>query len=349
MKAMVLAAGLGRRLRPLSVCWAKPTLPIVGRPLIGYTLALLGRTGIRDVVINLHHNPGSVRDAASRFARGLSLHFSEEANILGTAGGVKKVEPLLREGTFILLNGDTLADVDLTEMMEWHRHQGAEATLLLRPKPAGSDYTSIELDQDSRIVSMGGESASPLMFGGLWVLEPSVLDRIPAGRSCGLEVELLPSLFREGRAFGFVEDVAWFDIGTPRRYLSACLEMVRQGIFRDLWEAEVLSFFEDSSSDLVVAAGPGTTMESGARFTGDGVLGSNCEIQSSARIQRSVLWDRVVVGEGAVVRNSIVADDVCLAPGSHTENKIVLNAETVCRQFRAREVVGGHVIAEIKR
>jgi NDP-sugar pyrophosphorylase family protein len=349
MKAMVLAAGLGRRLRPLTVCWAKPTLPILGRPLIAYTLALLERAGIREVVVNLHHDPESIKEVSLSSARGLSLHFSEEPSILGTAGGLKKVEPLLRDDTFVLVNGDTLVDVELAEMIGWHRERGGEATLLLRPKPAGSDYTAMGLDQDSRVVSMGSEPSTPLMFGGLWVLEPSVLKRIPPERFCGLEVELLPSLMREGKAFGFVKDVAWFDIGTPRRYLNACLETARRGIFREIWQAEVLSSLEDSSSDLVVAAGPGTMIDSQAHFTGDCVLGASCKIQSDARIQKSVLWDGVVVGEGAVVKSSIVAAEVHLAPGSQTENKIVLNAEKMCKKFRTREVTEGHVIAEIKR
>jgi NDP-sugar pyrophosphorylase family protein len=348
MKAMVLAAGLGRRLRPLTVCWAKPTLPILGRPLIEYSLALLERADVQDVIVNLHHKPESIKEVSLASARGLNLHFSEEPSILGTAGGLKKVEPLLRDETFVLLNGDTLVDVDLTEMIRWHRDYGGEATLLLRPKPAGSDYTAIGLDEGARIVSMGGEPSRPLMFAGVWVLEPRVLERIPPERFCGLETELLPSLITEGRAFGYVEDAAWFDIGTPRRYLKACLETARRGIFREMWQAEVLSSIENSS-DVIVAAGPGTKIDSRAHFTGDVVLGADCKIQSSALIQKSLLWDGVGVGRGAVVRNSIVAAEVQLAPGSQTENKIVLNAEKMCQEFRAREVTEGHVVAEIKR
>jgi NDP-sugar pyrophosphorylase family protein len=312
-------------------------------------LALLERGGIREVVVNIHHIPESIKQVLSDSARGLGLRYSEEPEILGTAGGLKKVESFLSEETFVLANGDTLIDVELAEMIDWHHTKGGQATLLLRPKPAGSDYTAIEIDQRSRLVSMGGELSSPLMFAGLWVLEPSVLARIPPDRFCGLEVDLLPALMREGKAFGFVQDVTWFDVGTPRRYLNACLGTARQGIFRELWRADRLPPHEESSSDMVIVAGAGTEIDSGARFTGDAVLGSNCRVRRSARIQRSVIWDGVTVGNDAVVKNSIVAAGVHLAPGSTTENKIVLDAEKVCKEVRRRERVEGHVVAEIKR
>lgn len=349
MKALVLAAGLGRRLRPLTVCWAKPALPILGRPLIEYVLTWLERGGVRDVVVNVHHIPESIKNALADSARGLSIRYSEEPEILGTAGGLKKVEPFLSEETFVLANGDTLVDVDVAEMIGWHRTHGGEATLLLRPKPAGSDYTEIEIDQSSRLVSMGGRPSLPLMFAGLWVLEPSVLSRIPPDRFCGLEVDLLPALMREGKAYGFVKNVPWFDVGTPRRYLDACLATARQEIFRELWRADILPLRGESSPAAVIVAGDGLVIDSGARFTGDSVLGSNCRLGRNANIQRSVFWDDVVVGKDAVVRNSIIATGVRLAPASHTENKIVLNAEKMCQEVRARERVEGHVVAEIKR
>jgi NDP-sugar pyrophosphorylase family protein len=311
-------------------------------------LALLARGGVREVVVNLHHIPASIKRVVSESAHGLSIRYSEEVEILGTAGGLKKVESFLSDGVFVLTNGDTLVDVDIAEMLAWHRSHRGEATLLLRSKPAGSDYTGIEIDESSRITSMGGEPSSPLMFAGLWVLEPSVLVRIPTGRFCGLEVDLLPALMREGKAYGFVKDVPWFDVGTPRRYLNACLETARHGILRELWRAELLPQEGESSRDVFVAAGGGLEMDPGAHFAGDNVLGSNCKLGHDARVQRSVLWDDVMVGEGAVVRNSIIATGVRLAPGSHTHNKIVLDVGRMCKEVRTSERTDDHVVAEIK-
>ena len=236
MKAMVLAAGLGLRLRPLTVYWAKPALPVMGRPIIDYTMNLLRKADIRDVIVNLHHRPQTITSLLEgNAARGLQIHFSEEPEILGTAGGLKNVEGLLGEGTFVLINGDTLVDIDLSEMIRFHRKRGGEATMLVRPKPTGSNYTAVGLDQKSRVVTLGEELSRPLMFAGVWILEPSVFERIPPGRFGGLEVELIPSLMEDKAIHGYARDVAWFDIGTPRRYLSACLYIARRGLFRDLW------------------------------------------------------------------------------------------------------------------
>lgn len=187
MKAMVLAAGLGLRLRPLTVTTAKPALPVLGRPLLGYTLSILQRGGVRDVVVNLHHHPQSIfRILSPMTGDDLHIHYSHEPEILGTAGGLKQAQAQLGDKTFFLLNGDTLVDVDLAELAAWHRENKAEATLLCRPRPAGSHYTGVRLDPQRRLESVEKDNSASLMFGGVWVLEPSVLDRIPAGRPGGV-------------------------------------------------------------------------------------------------------------------------------------------------------------------
>ena len=134
MKAMVLAAGLGLRLRPLTVYWAKPALPVLGRPIVDYTMNLLQKADIREVVVNLHHRPDSITKALEEASdRGLRVQLSEESEILGTAGGLKKAESFLRKETFVLINGDTLVDVDISDLLRFHATRGGEATMLLRP------------------------------------------------------------------------------------------------------------------------------------------------------------------------------------------------------------------------
>jgi NDP-sugar pyrophosphorylase family protein len=343
MKAMVLAAGLGLRLRPLTVYWAKPALPVLGRPIIDYTMNLLEKAEIRDVVVNLHHQPKTITRALEySTARGFQVHFSEEAEILGTAGGLKNVESMLSEETFVLINGDTLVDVDLADLIRFHRKWGGEATMLVRPKPTGSDYTAFGLDQNSRIVSVGGEPSRPLMFAGVWVLEPSVFERIPAGGFSGLEVELIPSLMKDMAVYGYAKDVAWFDIGTPRRYLKACLHVARRGLFRETWQVKPLY------PGSLALGGTGVSVGRQVRFLGESVMGTNCSIGEGAKIQKSVLWDDVVVGEGAVVRNSIISNGVILPPESQTEDKVVIKAEGDLSRVRNNEQVADYVVAPIK-
>jgi mannose-1-phosphate guanylyltransferase len=256
---------------------------------------------------------------------------------------------MLNDGTFVVMNGDTLVDIDLTALVKWHREKKAEATMLLRRKPTGSDYTGIQLDTEERVIAVGSDNSASLMFAGVWVLEPSVLGRLTAGKPAGLETELLPPLTKEGSLFGYVEDVPWFDIGTPRRYLRACLHMARHGLFRQFWRAQAIQPPGCSSPDTVVVAGPDTYVNSGACFYGDAVLGSGCRVHGEATIQGSVFLDGVTVGKGTVVRNSVVAEGVSLAAGRLIEGKLIMKAgESSSVHFRSREMVDGYIVAEIK-
>jgi len=356
VRAMVLAAGEGRRLRPLTVFRAKPAIPLLGGSPIECAMELLRRAGVNEVVVNLHHNPETIEDTLARtdWGKDFVLHYSREAEILGTAGGLKQAEDRLSDGTFVLVNGDTILDTDVSALVAWHREHSAEATLLLRPKPAGSRYTGLSLTDDGRIVSIGKKKneASSLMFAGLWVLEPTVFRRLAPGRFARLELDLLPKLILEGTAFGYVAEDPWFDIGTPERYLRACEEIARRGIFRGTWRAEVVASPPDSPSDSLVLAGPDTSIDPEARFTGVSILGAKCRVERGARLRRAVLWDGVTVGDSSVVRDSVIANDVSLAPASRVVDQVVARLRRgdggERASLRAREIVGDCVVAPIR-
>ncbi|MGH9463804.1 MAG: sugar phosphate nucleotidyltransferase [Vicinamibacteria bacterium] len=356
LRAMVLAAGEGRRLRPLTVFWAKPAIPLLGASPVECAMELLRRARVSDVVVNLHHNPETIEETLAKtdWGRDFALHYSRETEILGTAGGLKHAERWLSDGTFLLLNGDTILDTDLTALVDRHRASSAEATLLLRPKPEGTGYTELGLAADGRIVSIGkkGESSPALMFAGLWVLEPTIFQRLTAGRFARLEVDLLPKLILEGTAFGFVAELPWLDIGTPEAYLQACEDMARSGLFRTKWRAEVVESLPSSPLGSLVLAGPNTSIDPEARFTGTSILGANCRVERGAHLRRAVLWDHVTVGDSALVRDSVIASDVSLAPASRTVNKLVALLRRGRRDgrssIRGREIAGDCVVAPIK-
>lgn len=356
LKAMVLSAGEGRRLRPLTVYWAKPAIPLLGATPIEYAVGLLREAGIREVVVNLHHNPESIVEALEAMDQGqdFALHYSREAELLGTAGGLKQAEELLAGGSFVVLNGDTIVDLDLGPLIDWHRDKKAAATLLLRPRPARSDYTELGIAEDGRVVSIGqrshesSSSRSPLMFAGVWVLEPSVFEHLHRGQFARLEVDLLPKLIVEGSVFGYVADATWFDIGTPERYLNACEQLVKEGLFERQWRVRSIEPPSDSPPGTAVLVGPGTRVDPGARFSGTTILGADCVVERGARIQSAVLWDRVTVGGDALIRKSVVASDVSLAASTTTVGKVVARIGSHRATIRAREVVGDHVVAEIK-
>ena len=154
---MVLAAGLGQRMRPLTLLRAKPVLPVLGRPLVAHTLERLARAGIRDVVVNLHHLPDTVTSALGTGKRfGLRIRYAHEPRILGTGGGPRAVRELFESGPVMLVNGDVWFDFDLRRIAAAYRSSGAPGLLALRPMRAGESYSAVVADRRGRILSIAG-------------------------------------------------------------------------------------------------------------------------------------------------------------------------------------------------
>jgi len=226
---MVLAAGLGTRLRPLTETLPKPLLPVAGRPLLEWNLLLLKRHGITEVIINLHHLGEQIVRALGDGARlGLRLAYSHEPTLQGTGGGIKQAAPFLKDGPFLVLNGDTLSECDLTALIATHRASGAVATLAVRDDPEAATWGPVTLDAQGRILQINGSpplpeprSALPIcMFAGIHVMEQSVLDAMPSGP--GSIIDVYGHLLRQGRTLhAYRMSGYWSDIGDPKRYAQA--------------------------------------------------------------------------------------------------------------------------------
>ncbi len=226
MNAVILAAGLGTRMRPLTDRLPKPLLPVGPRPLIEYTLLLLKRYGITNIWINLHHLGDQIETALGDGSRlGLKLSYSREPQILGTGGALRKIGHPLTSGTFLVLNADILVDLNLDRLMEYHRRQRAVATMALREDPDPDAWGAIETDSAGRVRRFLGKGDPPsgfrlskYMFTGVQVLEPRILDLIPPERFSPITDTYLQLLKQEERLFGFVMRGYWQDLGTPERY-----------------------------------------------------------------------------------------------------------------------------------
>lgn len=191
MRAFVLAAGLGSRLRPLTLTTPKPLIEVAGKPMIHYALDLVRRAGIVDIGINLFHLGEQIREAlGDGSAIGLRLRYFAEDPLLDTGGAIANARDFLAGGTFVVLNSDTITDVDLTTMIERHESSGATATLLLRPDPEAASYGVIEADTHGRIRRFLGrpapdlredEGLTPLMFGGVHVFSPRLFQFLDTG------------------------------------------------------------------------------------------------------------------------------------------------------------------------
>ena len=309
---MVLAAGLGLRMRPLTERLAKPVLPVLDRPLIEYTLQRLVRAGVTDVVVNLHHRPASVRRVVGDGRRfGLRVRYSLEREVLGTGGGPRKARALLGDGPVLLVNGDVLFDFDLRALVARHRRAGVVATLALKPNPDPSRYGPIVTDRRGSILALAGKPRPARgrvsLFTGVHVLDPALLARLRPGPSDSVRDLYAPLVAEGARLAGVRVKGEWYDLGGPSQYLAAQRRLLRR-----------------RHSGRIVH--PTARIAGGARVTAS-VVGAQTRIGAGALVSGSVLWERVAVGPGATVRGSILADGVRVAAGESVVGRVITRTE----------------------
>ena len=222
MKAMILSAGLGVRLRPLTDSTPKPLIEVGGVPVIEITINKLRDAGIVDLVLNLHHLGDKISNHLGDGARlGVRIKYSNEPEILGTGGGIKKAQPLLADGSFLVVNGDIMFDLDIGALKEFHDRSGALVTMVLRQDPSAAKMGLIETDREGRVMKItgkgpGGPGLKGFMFTGIHVLGEKVFDYIPGGVHCSIIQSYIEMLNRGGKIMSYETKGRWADIGTPQ-------------------------------------------------------------------------------------------------------------------------------------
>ena len=228
---MILAAGLGTRLRPLTEAIPKPLLSVGGRPLIVWNLLLLRAGGIRDVIINLHYLGAMIEETLGDGA-GWDMHiaYSRESKLLGTGGGVKAAAEFFEGESFLVINGDTLINIDVTALQDFHESHGGVATLVVRDDPHAAQWGAVESDAQGQILRINGQgrdrgSSPPVahtrMFAGVHILHASLLANAPSGQPFSIIDSYTHALSEGSRLLGFVHAGYWSDIGTVERYSQA--------------------------------------------------------------------------------------------------------------------------------
>ncbi len=288
---MVLCAGLGTRLRPLTDERPKPLVPVVGRPLASYALDVLAHHGARHVVANAHHLAAQIEPGLRPFTdrHGMTLTVLREETILGTGGGIRNALPHLGGGDFVVFNGDVLSAPDLTRVMAHHRDTGALLTMVLREDPRAERAGVIELTRDGRVVRMLNEGpaheapTARCLFTGIYVVSSALAEDLPA-EGCVVRHTLRRLLSSGRRVSGVIDTGPWFDLGTPAAYLDANLAMLRGEI-----------------------AMPGFAPPQGGSFVGEGVSPGAVTVRSS------------VLGDGAMVTGEGALDSVVVWDGARIE------------------------------
>ncbi|MFH0813449.1 MAG: NDP-sugar synthase [Pseudomonadota bacterium] len=304
MIAMILAAGFGNRMRPLSERLPKPLLPILGRPLITYTIEHLKTVSVDAIGVNVHHLAEKVASSLGNGAPwGIEIVLSREKKILGTGGGMRTIRELFPgEDLFLVYNGDILSDINLPGLIKQHLRRGALVTMALRDCPPKNNVT---LRRDGTIVDFLGKlgTCQPgkdqnLTFTGISVVDASVLDRVPCeGASNIIDIYLELINCKPGSIQGYVaRGNYWVDIGTPVSYLQ---------VHRDILVDGKLVSFSGERHGSGIYTGAGSVIESGARLEGFVCIGRSCLIKRKTFLKNCVIWDGTVVEEGDYLEDGV--------------------------------------------
>ncbi|MCS6875103.1 MAG: NDP-sugar synthase [Pyrinomonadaceae bacterium] len=320
MKVMILAAGFGTRLFPLTIDRTKPAIPFLGKPLIRYVVEYVTSFGFKEIVINLHHQPKSVIEAlgdGSDF--GVNIHYTlEEPNILGTAGALDNARHLLGDETFVVVNGKIITKINILEAIKRHRESGAIATMVLRHNIKRERFTEVYVE-DGFLKGFGDfakpltaeelkdttrDLSAPLMFTGIQILEPKVFDYIPRGRYSDIVPTFYNPALKKGEPIAVhITEEMWYELSTIQRYLDVSLELM-----------------------------------DGANIQ----AGRNCTISGMAFVKDTIMWDNVTVSEGAHLYRTVIADNVVIQPGEHFENAAIVRADMVrnCKEIPGKAPAG---------
>jgi mannose-1-phosphate guanylyltransferase/mannose-1-phosphate guanylyltransferase/phosphomannomutase len=293
---MLLAAGLGTRLRPLTYEVPKPLVPVVGTPVMEHIVRLLARHGFDDVVCNLHYFPDQIQNRFGDGSRwGLRLSYAYEEELLGTAGGVRNVRDHFGDETFLIISGDALTDIDLTALWKAHREQGGIATLSLKRVDDPSQIGVVILGEDARIQGFQekpdpAEALSNLGNCGIYVMEPEIFDYFPDTPFVDWALDVFPTLLDQDVPFyGYEIHEYWNDIGNIREFRQGNFDALT-GEVRVEIEAGRLNPDVEGIEEPPVYIGEGCEIGTGVRLTGPLVVGDRCTVGGGAALRDSVLW-----------------------------------------------------------
>ena len=315
--AMIFCAGLGTRLRPLTERFPKPAVPFFGAPLIRYSLALLQSVGVERVVINTHHLPRVMASTARAEAERLrmDLAISHEPILMDTAGGLRDAQSLIGRERFLLVNGDAFLSIDLPSLIARHTARNALASLAVTPPVPGETFRAIEADPTGRVARIRGigpqrGDLTPWHFLGVHVIEPELFDAIAPEGPRDINGETYPALIAQGALIQAlpVRVGAWADLGTPRRYLDACQEILSG-------QCDLTPLGNDApvllgDKRIQIIDGQRSFIDPTARVAPDAIirgaiLDANAEIGPGARVINSVVFSGEIIERGLEVRNSL--------------------------------------------
>ncbi|GGK90122.1 mannose-1-phosphate guanyltransferase [Sphaerisporangium melleum] len=345
MKAVVMAGGEGTRLRPMTANQPKPLLPVVNRPIMEHVLRLLRRHGFTETVVTVQFLAALVRNYfGDGDELGMSLHYATEEIPLGTAGSVKNAADKLRDERFLVISGDALTDIDLTDMIRFHEENGALVTIGLKRVPNPLEFGIIIVDEAGRVQRFlekptWGQVFSDTVNTGVYVMEPEVLDEVAPGVPVDWSGDVFPRLLARGAPlYGYVAGGYWEDIGTHESYLKAQADALSGRVRLDadgfelspgVWVAEGASVDPDAVLKGPLYIGGYAKVEAGAELREYTVIGDNVVVKEGAFLHRAVVHDNVYIGPSAHLRGCVIGKNTDVMTGARIEENAIVGDECV--------------------
>ena len=327
-QAVILVGGQGTRLRPLSYQAPKSMMPVLNRPFLEHTLAYLKNHGVSEVILTLSYLPETIqRHLGDGANQGIRLSYVVEDSPLGTAGAVKNTEAHLA-GTFAVLNGDIFTDLDLAELVTFHRHKGAKVTIALTYVENPSAFGVVETESDGRVKRFiekpsPDQITSHWINAGIYIIEPEVLRHVPESSHYMFERGLFPRLLElDEPVYGYPFNGYWLDMGTPEKYL--CLNC-------DLLRATATSHLTPGTNRDDVSCAADAVIHPSARITGPAIIGSKCRIELRVQIKGPVvLGDGCHIGEGASIESAVLWPGVSVTTNASIKQCVIcFNQENI--------------------
>lgn len=336
MKALFLVGGLGTRLRPLTDRMPKPMVPVMGKPLLERNMEALKLHGIREIVLSTCYRPEVIEQYFGNGSDfGLKIHYVCEESPLGTGGAIKNCEEYF-DDTFLVFNADILSNINYSEMLRYHKRKKADVTIAVTQVENPSAYGVIEYDEDGYAYLFKEKPAphevvSHFINAGVYVFEPSVLWKIASGRPVSVEREVFPKLLEQGRKIAVYKGCNyWLDIGTPEKYIQAHRDGFEGRLHLpeiNFHERAVYSASDPHISGTAVLRGPvclgrNVRIEAGAAVGPNVVIGDNGQIGKKCKVANSILWNNVVLEDGAELSECIVTDGSTVEGASKLKHSI---------------------------
>jgi len=342
MKAIIIAGGLGTRLRPLTFNTPKTMVPVGNIPFILHQIELIKKFGISEIILNLHYLSDSIRELMDDEKRhGVKVQYSIEESPLGTAGAVKNAEQFFDSDPMLVFNGDILTDMDLSKLIKFHKKNGATATLTLTKVDDPTTYGLVITGKNGMIERFIEKPSwervtANTINAGIYVIDPKVFKSVPAGVTYSFERELFPGLLKAGNpVFGYESDSYWMDIGNPSKYMQA---------HRAILEGEVKVAIPGREVEKGVWMGEKTKRGEGSKIFGPAIVGERCELGNESKLDGfSVLGDGVVLGDRSIVANSVIWDNVEIGEDVSLRNCVIGRG---CRIGAGSDLSGGVVLSD---